>query len=38
MKMNKLEIEGEDRQLNDEEIKRQKQLQEELWTATLSNV
>lgn len=35
--LNKLEKEGDDRQLNDEEIKLGKQLQEELWVAALLN-
>ena len=37
MELNKLEKEGDDRQLNEQEIKLRKQLQEELWVAAHSN-
>lgn len=37
MELNKLKMEGDERQLNDQELKLQKQVQEDLWVAVHSH-
>lgn len=37
MELNKLKMEGDERQLNDQELKLQKQVQEDLWVAAHSH-